>query len=285
MIPTLLLTIVLAAPQSAELPTRFWQISPEPFAASQPFRKTHQRAVVLIHGLMVYPLSPSLVRQPNPHPWQHPDGALARALSGDFDVYGFSYAQIRPVSDIASSAGLSRGVARLKAMGYREIVLIGHSAGGLVAREFVEKFPDSGVTKVLTVAAPHAGSTLAIWSLGVPTAQWPFLRSLTPAAREKPADKIEPLQQTIEFCCVVCKLSGFSGDSVVSASSQWPEELQAQGIPAVVVPAGHKEAVRSETAVSVITQLARRPILRWRPEQVQQVRQQLFGGSWLFGRE
>jgi pimeloyl-ACP methyl ester carboxylesterase len=284
MILTLLMTVALAAPATEDVPTQFWQIAPEPFAATQPFQKSHPRAVVLIHGLMVYPLSPSLVRQANPHPWQHPDGALVRALSGEFDVYGFSYAQIRPISDIAASPGLIRGVARLKAMDYREIILIGHSAGGLIAREFVEQFPESGVTKVLTVAAPHRGSSLATWSLGVPAVQWPFLRSLTPAAREKAADKLESLPPTIEFCCVVCKLTGFSGDSVVSAASQWPEDLQVQGVPAVVVPAGHKEAVRSEKAVSVITQLARRPIRRWQPEQVQQVREHLFGGSWLFPR-
>ncbi|MCZ2343097.1 MAG: hypothetical protein LC104_15095 [Bacteroidales bacterium] len=261
----------------ATVPTDFWQISPEPFGVPQAYRKTKPRAIVLIHGLMIHPLHGERAKTPNPHPWQHPSGALVQGLSPDFDVFGFSYAQTQPIDEPGFLTGLLLGVRVLKSAGYQEIVLVGHSAGGIIARNFVEQFPTAGVTKVLTVAAPHRGSGLARIPFGVPTTQWPFIRSLAPSARESACRAGPLLPGGVEFCCVVCKLRHLATDTVVATDSQWPEDLQAQGIPAVVVPVSHMDAVRDEQAVQAIRNLARGKVIRWSRENVLRARSILFG--------
>ena len=283
MLTTLVIAAVVAAGPATPVgrpdavPTEFWQIRPEPFAAGAAFRKTGDRAVVLIHGLMVHPLNADAAKHPYPHDWQHPDGDLVRGLADGFDVYGFSYAQTRAIDEPGFLRGLGRGVLVLKAAGYREIVLVGHSAGGVIARQFVERYPKIGVTKVLTVAAPHHGSGLARIPFGVPAVQRPFIRSLAPPAREAACRGCPKLPPEIEFCCVVCKLSWAAGDTVVAADSQWPVDLCAQGVPAVVVPVSHMDAVKDEMAVRTIVGLARHRLVRWTPAQVAQGRHVLFG--------
>ena len=287
MFTTLIATAIVAAgptvpggptvTATVPVPTEFWQICPEPFAVGAPFRKTGDRAVVLIHGLMVHPLNADAARHPYPHDWQHPEGDLVRGLAGGFDVYGYSYAQTRAIDEPGFLRGLGRGVLVLKAAGYREIVLVGHSAGGVIARRFVEQYPKAGVTKVLSVAAPHHGSGLARIPFGVPLAQRPFIRSLAPAAREDACRGCPKLNPQVEFCCIVCKLSWAAGDTVVAADSQWPVDLCAQGIPAVVVPVSHMDAVKDEQAVRAIVSLAQNRIIRWTPDQVARGRRVLFG--------
>lgn len=273
----LVATPTLTAAPASTVPTDFWQISPEPFGMSQTIRKSKPRAIVLIHGLMIHPLNGDRAKTPNPHPWQHPTGSLVQGLAPDFDVFGFSYAQTQPIDEPGFLTGLLMGVRVLKAAGYREIVLVGHSAGGVIARNFIEQYPTAGVTKVLTVAAPHRGSGLARIPFGVPMTQWPFIRSLTPSARESACRTGPPLPQGIEFCCVVCKLRHLSTDTVVATESQWPEDLQAQGIPAVVVPVSHMDAVRDEQAVHAIHNLARGKVIRWDQNSVLRARSILFG--------
>lgn len=277
--PLLIAAVVATAPTptTAPVPTEFWQIYPDPLPGHHALRRSKPGAVVLIHGLMIHPLNGDKAKRPNPHPWQHPTGTLARTLSEQFDVFGFSYAQTRAIDEPGFLDGLGLGVAVLKAAGYREIVLVGHSAGGLIARQFVEQNPKSGVTKVLTIAAPHRGSALARIPFGVPPVQWPFIRSLSPSVREQVCDSCPAIADRVQFCCVVCKLSNWSGDTVVSAESQWPEDLQAQGIPAVHVPVGHMEAVKDEQSVKAIATLAKGRVIRWDAETVQQARTVLFG--------
>lgn len=286
MLNSLILTTVLATipvipavptTTHAAIPTDFWQISPEPYGVTRAIRKSKPRAIVLIHGLMIHPLNGDRAKTPNPHPWQHPTGSLVQGLAPDFDVFGFSYAQTQPIDEPGFLTGLLLGVRVLKSVGYREIILVGHSAGGIIARNFIEQYPTAGVTKVLTVAAPHRGSGLARIPFGVPTTQWPFIRSLAPSARESATRTYPPLPAGVEFCCVVCKLRHLSTDTVVATDSQWPEDLQMQGIPAVVVPVSHMEGVRDEQAVKAIGDLARGKVIRWSRESVMQARSILFG--------
>ena len=48
-----------------------------------------------------------------------------------------------------------------QAAGNEPIVLVGHSAGGVVARLFMVRHPDAGVAGLITIAAPHLGTSAA----------------------------------------------------------------------------------------------------------------------------
>lgn len=258
-----------------QLPTAFWQISPEYQMNPKP-KAENTRAILLIHGLVPRPVSPSKARQPEPNSWQLPGTELVRQLKPDFDVYGLSYAQVTPCEWVCLADGLRDAVKLLKTAGYSEIILMGHSAGGLIARNFVERFPDSSVTKVIAVASPHAGSFWAnLPQVGLPSSQIPFIRSLAPQYRT--SDKLEKkaIPAHVQFCCVICQLPRIKGDTVVSIESQWPEELQKQGIPAQLVRVNHFDAVRSEEATKVISELAREKLRRWTAEEVEQARKAL----------
>jgi triacylglycerol lipase len=47
--------------------------------------------------------------------------------------------------------------------GEEDLYLIGHSAGGVLARLFMVRNPASGVDGLITIATPHTGSVLAEW--------------------------------------------------------------------------------------------------------------------------
>src|SRR6266481_2076616 len=51
------------------------------------------------------------------------------------DVFALAYSQEVGVERVAETPVLRQAVSKLKALGYREVVLVGHSAGGLVARQ------------------------------------------------------------------------------------------------------------------------------------------------------
>lgn len=259
------------------LPTAFWQITPAVGEPGEVVRSANTRAVLLIHGLLPHPFRPEKAQAPGPHTWQKPTAEVVRTLANDADVFGFSYAQTVPVDLVVCSRGLQVGIAQLRKAGYREIVLVGHSAGGLVARQFVERFPDSGVTKVIAVATPHAGAGLAKLPAKIlPGTQVPFIRSLAPNLRKASFCELAP---EVEFCCLVCKLPRLAGDSVVTAASQWPEDLQRQGIPAVVVPVTHFEAMKDPKAVAQLAELVKGKLTRWTPEQVAAIRKVLWKES------
>jgi pimeloyl-ACP methyl ester carboxylesterase len=274
MTPALALAALLTAAPMVNLPTSFWQVTPR-FQEGLVARDK-DRAVLLVHGLVPRPVQPSKAAIPEPHSWQKPDSFLVKSLAADFDVYGFSYAQTVPVDGVCWSHGLRTAVHDLKEAGYKDIVVIGHSAGGVIVRQFAEQFPESGITKVIIVAAPHAGSPWAlIPQFGLTPNQEPFIKSLAPAPRQQQCLKCKPIADGLEVCCVVCKLPRFAGDSIVPAASQWPEEFQKQGIPAALVPVNHFEAVRSPEGAAVIAELAREKLTRWTPEQVEQGRRTL----------
>ena len=272
--------IALAMP-CAELPTELRQVAPDSatkawFLPATPREKT--RAVVLIHGLFVHPLRPSKATRPWLRDWQEPGSKLVKLLAREFDVFAFAYAQTVPADDVARSAGLREAVAKLRKAGYTDVVLIGHSAGGVIARHFVQNFPDAGVTKVVAVASPFAGVESATLKMGYPKVQAPFVESLTPAARADAvkADK-NPLGKSVQFACVVCKLKLVDSDGLVSTRSQWTTDLQEWGVPAVLTPVHHFAVMNhSETAKS-IAELASNTLTRWSPGEVEKARAVLFG--------
>ncbi len=275
MTPCLPVVLALFASPAVNLPTEIWQVAPD---AKRPgwsnVQRNKDRAVLLLPGLKIHPLRPTLASRPDLHSWEEPNSELVRALAKEADVFSFAYAQITPLDVVAQCPGLREAVKSIQKLGYKEIVLVGHSAGGVIARLFVESYPDAGVTKVIMVASPHSGSELAHLKGGYPRLQAPFIQSLAPEARveappRKPDDKIE-------MACVVCKLKRVESDGLVKIVSQWPEELRRCGIPAVLVPVSHLEAMISPAGVKAIADLARKKLTRWSPEEVDKARKILF---------
>ncbi len=278
--PSLPAVVMVFAAPAANVPTDLWQVAPAARGKAGQLMalRTKDRAVLLIPGLKIHPFRPALSTRPERHNWQEPTGDLVRTLAPDFDVYAFGYAQTAPLDAIAQSPGLRDAVANLKKAGYKEIVLVGHSAGGVIARLFASSYPDAGVTKVIAVAAPHAGAEAAHVQIGYPRIQAPFIQSLLPetriAARMAADAKVE---QSIPMACVVCKLRRLDGDGLVNLGSQWPEDCRKCGVPAVLVPVSHWDAMLNPMSAKVIGELAREKLARWSVDEVDKARKLLFG--------
>lgn len=265
---------------ATELSTDFWQVAPEKSEKAwvvPTVSRERPRAVLLIPGLHVHPIWHSKATRPDRRSWQEPKSELVKELAKDFDVFAFAYAQTVPVDYVSQSPGLRDAVTLLRKAGYKEIVLIGHSAGGIIARQFVEQYPDWGVTKVIAVGSPFAGSEVAKVNVGYPKVQAPFVRSLTPEARTA-ATKMNshPLGMQVEFACVVCKLKGVESDGLVFLRSQWPDDLQRFGVPAVLATVSHVVAMHHAETSKTIAKLAREKLTRWRPAEVEKAQTILF---------
>ncbi|MFM8270937.1 MAG: esterase/lipase family protein [Gemmata sp.] len=277
MTPALLLLAMSAPP---EVPTELWQVAPGEArvwtAPKQPVERA--RAVVLVHGLQVHPLRSSKVTKPELRPWQQPKSILVSALAKDADVFAFSYGQTTTVDEVARAPGLRDAVANLRKAGYKELVLVGHSAGGVLVRVFAEENPTAGVAKAISVAAPFDGAKVATYGIGYPKVQAPFVKSLAPDARIAPSgtNRLAPGNDT-QFACVVCKLKRGDTDGVVSTRSQWPEDLQKLGIPIVVAPVAHTDAMQDAATTKLIHALATEKITRWSADEVETARRLLFG--------
>lgn len=276
MTPSLPLVVAALVAPAVELPTELWQVAPERkgvFAINPP--RTKDRAVLLIPGLKIHPFRPSAATKPDLREYQQPNSELVRALAKDSDVFAFGYAQTVPVDAVAMSPGLRAAVGRLKQAGYEEVVLIGHSAGGVIARVFAEGNPDAGVTKVITVAAPHLGADLASLKVGYPKVQAPFVESLAPAVRIKAVGSGK-LDDKIQVACVVCKVKRIEADWLVKLPSQWPEDCRKAGVPAVLVQTDHWHAMLAPQSVKVISELAREKLTRWTPDEIEKAQKVLF---------
>jgi len=260
------LCCLLANPEVVE--TKLEQVHPVPKLKPIMERSPGQtRAIVLIHGLNIV-ASKTKVHQALFHDWQLPKGHLVQALSKNADVFAFAYAQNAPLTTISQLPALADGVQRLKFLGYDEIILVGHSAGGVLARMFVEDNPQAGVTRVLQVDAPNLGSSWIKIDIVAKKDQDPFLQSLSKDERMKCClrrqDKKIPAN--VEFLCIV-GASNSLGDGLVSFASQWPEDLQFQGIPAIRINANHYMMVRSQKTAERIAELARQSQPRWTDEE------------------
>jgi hypothetical protein len=260
----------------APLDVRFAQVAPagEPAAVRRSPDRT--RAVVLLHGLKIHPFNPAGSTRAELSLWQKPNAGLVTALAREADVYSFAYAQHVRIDDVADY-GLAPYVESLRTAGYTEIVLVGHSAGGLIARLFVEDHPKSGVTKVIQVCAPNGGTSWAKINLAVRQRQEAFLSGLTREARttalQERSDRCVP--EGVEFVCVVGQLGRTKGDGLVTGTSQWTEELQEQGVPVVTVPAVHMTVMMTNAATEAIVELVKNPQPRWKPAEVEAARKRL----------
>ena len=274
-----LLAFCALAPALPPVETAFVQVAPAYHEAAACVRSPGQaRAVVLLHGLLPHPFSRESVARPLFHEWQKPGSLLVKRLGQGSDVFAFAYGQNVPADEVAESLALREDVRRLQALGYQEIVLLGHSAGGVIAREFVEDNPDSAVTKVVQVCAPNGGCFSA--TLKVPHSQEAFVRCLTARGREQCLKERAgvTLPESVQFVCFVGQgLGNVGSDGVVSCRCQWTADLQKQGVPAVAMTVGHREAVRSPKCAHALAELVRKEQPRWRPERVQKARKEILG--------
>jgi pimeloyl-ACP methyl ester carboxylesterase len=280
----MLFPIIVALTVSAEpreLPTELWQVAPDNsqrawFTPPKANEKT--RAIILVPGLHVHPLRPALATKPELRDWQKPKSELVKTLAAEFDVFAFGYAQTAPVEEIAQSPGLRDAVAKLKKAGYKEIVLVGHSAGGIIARQFVESDANSGVTKVIAVGSPFAGADAATFKVGYPKVQAPFVKSLTPESRAAWAKANNlVLAKDFEFACVVCKIRRLESDGLVDTRSQWPQDLQELGVPFSLSRVRHTDAMENADTAKMILELAKGKLRRWSPEDTERAKKELFG--------
>jgi len=106
------------------------------------------RPVLLVHGVLV-----------NDGVWLFSRRGLERR--GIAPIYAMSYGP--PFSDIEYFAEqLDAKIASIcAATGAKQVVLVAHSMGGLVARAYLRRFGASRIAKLVTMGTPHHGSVLA----------------------------------------------------------------------------------------------------------------------------
>jgi hypothetical protein len=260
-------------PEEPEKPeTSFIQVHPDIKDPAKFVRsKGRNRAVVLIHG---YRLCFKNDRVPRAvfKDWQRKGSALVTTLGPLADVFSFAYGQTVSVEEVSRLPALREGIARLKKLGYGRIVLVGHSAGGLVARYFVEDFPDSGVTKVVQVCAPNGGTHYADIKL-IPKNQKLFVASLSTANREKCLEDrgAKKIPSQVQFICLV----GMD-DLIVPCKCQWTQDLQKQGVPVVKCVTNHHHVMRKVVSAKIIAQVIRDKYPRWTAVQVADAVKELF---------
>jgi pimeloyl-ACP methyl ester carboxylesterase len=238
-----------------------------------------RRAVVLMHGYHFHVWDKN-VGKAVLRPWQTADANLCKELGKSADVFVFGYGQNATIDGIVKDTKLAQNVAQLRKLGYTEIVLVGHSAGGLIARHFVEDFPDAGVTRVVQICAPNGGSPFA--KTPAPKSQQAFLACLTEKGREQclieRATKQIPAK--IDFVCVIARREiGADTDGLVPCRSQWTADLQKQGVPAVCVTIDHHQIVRDGKAATTLADVICSPQPRWSSDRVERARKEIFGGE------
>jgi hypothetical protein len=234
------------------------------------------RAVVLIHGYYVHILDKNVAKA-QLRAWQKSDSALVKELSKNADVFVFGYGQNAPLDTIVKESKLGANIAELRKLGYTDICLIGHSAGGLIARHFVEDNPRCDVTKVVQVCAPNGGSPLAV--LTAPKSQKPFMECLSTEHRKKCMEQRgnKRIPDHIEFVCVIAHEKNKQTDGVVPCHCQWTPDLQKQGVPAISVVAGHREVVRDAQLAKSICSLVCEKQDRWSAKRVEEAKKEFFG--------
>ena len=181
----------------------------------------------------------------------HPGRSLvahsSTASRTECDVFAFAYGQTVAAEEVADLPDLGVAVGRLRQAGSGEIILVGYGAGGLIARQFVENQPASGVTKVIQVCRTERRFELgAAGAAAQSPRRLPGIADQAGAAADAqgPQRSAGPSPPAWEFACIV-GTGGINGDGLVSLPSQWSEDLQSQGIPAYPLAANHWLAMRS----------------------------------------
>lgn len=270
-LPMLFCHLAFIITQAPPAHTQFTELVPF-VPLGQPFVRSpdKSRAVIIIQGFTLH-LTKASDLSLKWHSYQQPDSPLVKVLGQAADVFALAYAQTLPVSAYADLPAIRQDIQAVRALGYREIVLVGFSAGGLIARQFVEDFPEAGVSKVIQVDSPNLGTEWAAGSREV------FRHSLTWKARQEflLQRRGKSIPASVEFVCVV-GTGLLEGDGIVSIRSQWPEDLQEQGIPARTLPTTHLWAARSQAGVKLIAELVQEKLPRWEAVTVSAMRRKLW---------
>ena len=177
----LLLLITLVVGQTP-VESKFQQVFPV-LRDSMERTPGRTRAVLLLPGLRPHPINSAKVFEPQFHDWELAGSVLVKSLARDSDVYAYAYSQNTRVERIAETPALANAVAKLKFLGYSEVVLLGHSTGGLLARLFVEDHPRAASRACCKSVPPNDGASLANLNIAVARGQEPFLQSLTKKER------------------------------------------------------------------------------------------------------
>jgi pimeloyl-ACP methyl ester carboxylesterase len=272
---TLFCSLMLAGTPTIE--SLCQQVAPVPADAKWARSADKMQAVVLIHGFYLHFKDKNVPRAAL-RPWQNADSALVKALAKSADVFVFAYGQNASVDTITNDSKLADNIAELRKLGYKDIVLVGHSAGGLIARQFVEDHPDAGVTKVVQVCAPNGGSPLA--GFQGPKSQQAFMACLTEKGRQQCMKdrSAKQIPAKIQFVCVVARGDGNVGtDGVVPCVNQWTADLQKQGIPAIGILGDHRQIVRDARIAQALADVIGERHTRWTTERIEQAKKEIFG--------
>lgn len=271
------LAVVLTVPVEPEVKVDglFTKVAPNPKTPGR--SKDQSRAVVLIHGLGLYPLNTEKVSKADLRTWQRTDSGIVTELAKHADVYALAYGQTVAVEKVHEKVKLAEHIKALKTEGYQEIILVGHSAGGLIARYFVEDHPELGVTKVIQVCCPNGGSPFAALKTAR-EAQRAFVASLSRTARStfRENRKQVLIPVGIEFVCIVGTLR-LGTDGIVTSRAQWTEDLQKQGVPALLLRTAHWDAMKSTKGAAFICKIVCEKQPRWKEEQVNEAKKKLLG--------
>jgi hypothetical protein len=268
------ITVFVTLLQAGTIDLRMTQVHPK--EAGQYARSPGQtRAVVLIHGLRME--TRSVHTSEELQDWQQPDSTLVKTLGADSDVFAISYGQHATLDEIASCKELVGDVAQLRRLGYTDLVLVGHSAGGLIARQFVEDNPKAGVTSVIQVCAPNGGTTLTKYSALLKSEQQDFIDSLSVETRQRyAATRRNRIPDHVQFVCVVGTACGTS-DGVVTCDSQWSADLREQGIAAVAVKMKHTQVLADADGTRTVAKLVCEKQTRLQKEHVTQAQKLILG--------
>lgn len=96
------------------------------------------------------------------------------ALENDFDRVVIPNLPMTHGSAESCMERLRNKIAAAHPEEYAEVYLVGHSMGGLLAREYLQREKPANVKKLLCVGTPHHGSLLADILLLIPGMGWIF---------------------------------------------------------------------------------------------------------------
>ena len=143
---------LLAVAGSARRMILYRWLLPDPAPAPAPM------PVLLLHGVLC-----------NAGVWQSTKKYLAARGIGP--VYAPSYGPPLASIELFADQVAERIDAILAATGARQVVVVGHSMGGIVARAYLRRYGGAKVRRLVTVGTPHHGSVHAYMFPGVALSQ------------------------------------------------------------------------------------------------------------------
>jgi triacylglycerol esterase/lipase EstA (alpha/beta hydrolase family) len=93
------------------------------------------------------------------------------AARGIGPIYALSYGPPLASIDTFAEQAAAKIDAILAATGAAQVVMVGHSMGGLVARAYLGRYGGAKVRRVITIGTPHQGSVMAYMFPGTSLSQ------------------------------------------------------------------------------------------------------------------